>query len=201
MREKTRHRLSVLVDFVLWTGSGVIAVAFAHGAGANIWFELIVGAMFTGLACAVVVFPKVRRYMRKQYPGGNQIEDPGIVGKYTILEDEIQQIRCACIEQLRAERPAMICHNWLGRRWDAMNDGRFVFAVLPGLFSNRDVTEKLNRKVGGEGEFFIEACVVVIWAGNKWQPTSMLLPGNISEAMDSLKKLIDDNQFSVYRVL
>jgi hypothetical protein len=154
-------------------------------------------SVFVAVAIGVVVSPRFRRYIRRQYPGGSLREDPDVIGKYTILEDELDEIRDACLAAVVAARPTTMLKQWRGRRWDAITDGLasgFTFAVLPGMFSDHDLTERVQRETGGESEIAIELCVVAIWKGRAWQPSAMLFPGNEQEALVQLKKVIEENR-------
>jgi len=136
----------------------------------------------------------VRRYMRKQYLGASRFPEAHSVGELTILEDEFEAIRTACLEELQSQRPGAALREWQGRDWFAVRDQRqkqYVFVLFPGMFTDEQWTDDLAKKMGKPVEFAMQCSVVAMWTGSTWKPTSLFVPGNETEAEKAMQEIMD----------
>lgn len=198
MREKVRHRLAVVAYSFLWLFAGVFAVAMVHRAG-NIWFDLCVAIVFLIVSGAVAVSPRFRRYMLHQSLSVHRFHEGGISGKYSILDDEFEAIRDACLKRMSSERPEVCLHKRHSKQWEAVKDERnptYAFALIPGMFEISGLPHRASFDIRTERCFAGEACVVAFWNGFAWEPTAMLLPGNVKEAISGMESLISESRYS-----
>jgi hypothetical protein len=198
MREKNRYRLSIVIDVLAWITVGCASVAILQHQLGVLWLSAAGGVLFGAIALGIAISPKARRYMRKQYPGGNQFEDPRVIGRYTILEDQIIGIRESCLDELQKSQPSIVLRQWHGRRWEATapeTGSKIVYALIPGMFSDPTWTDRVAKRVGRPADFAVECCVVAQWTGQAWCPTSIFFVGNENECLVKMQQLIEDNHY------
>ena len=192
MDEKRAHYRSVLIDVVFCLVAGAVAVGFNRLRDGPFWFDVCTAVFFVGLATAVASSPRVRRYMRMQYPGGNQRPDPDIVGKYTILEAELDEIRADCLGKLRLERPHIALVAWGQPAWEAIRLEHH-YAIIPATLDDViEVTHDDDSATPATGHVQLSGCFVAIWSVDQWTTTPMFWPGGIEECKEFLRKQSND---------
>jgi hypothetical protein len=170
--------LFVLFSIVLL----IIPGSFDNGLGLT--YRLIGAAVLAALGVGVVVAPKLRAYMYRQFIGASRYPKHELSDAYTELDIHQHELCASCKEMVLGRINAISDVQCRADHWHAILVGNRPFAMF-----RVQLKVDSNQNVG-QSNPSIEGFLVAYLKDQCWRPTDIVLKGPLEEAMASLREQV-----------